>query len=196
MRIIKTIMIKAFIFDFAGVITTTDAYWQWIGERNLDGKKAVFQKLSEDVDRAHITHQEFVTGFAREMSVAEETVWPEIKTRFLLNGELISLIVELKKQYKIALLSNFTYPWISELLKEHHLQEYFDEMLISSEEKMIKPDPQFFYKMLEALNIEPNEAVFLDDKPSNVEGAKKLGIHAFLFTTNEQFKSDLQNILN
>jgi epoxide hydrolase-like predicted phosphatase len=184
-------MIKAFIFDFAGVITTTDPYWQWIREKNLEEKRAVFQRLSEDVDRAYITHEQFLTAFAKEMGTPKETVWPEIKARNILNQELIALIIELKKKYKIGLLSNFTYPWISELLEEYDLRQYFDELLISSQEKMIKPDPQFFYKMLERLDVEPQEAVFADDKQSNVDGAKKLGIHAFLFTTTEQFKKDL-----
>lgn len=188
-------MIRAIIFDFAGVITTTDPYWQWINEKNLKEKGAIFQKLSEDVDRAHITHEQFLAEFARQIDVPKEKVWPEIRSRFLLNNELISLIIELKKEYKIGLLSNFTYPWIAKLLMEYNLRQYFDELLISSEERMIKPDPRFFHKMLDLLNVKAQEAIFVDDKQPNVDGAKKLGIHTFLFTSNAQFRDDLRNVL-
>jgi putative hydrolase of the HAD superfamily len=188
-------VIKAFIFDFAGVIITTDAYWQWIQEKGSQEKKEIFQRLSEDVDRAYITHEQFVADFAREMNVPKETVWPEIQARCALNHELISLIGELKGKYRIGLLSNFTYPWISELLKEHRLYGYFDDILISSQEKLIKPDPRFFRKMLNLLGVEPHEAIFFDDKQPNVDAARKLGILAFLFTTNHQLRIDLQNIL-
>jgi len=188
-------MIKAFIFDFAGVITTKDVYWDWIREKKLEGKKEIFERLSQDVDRASITHERFIADFAREMGVPEETVWPEIRKRFLVNNELVSLIGTLKKKHKIGLLSNFTYPWISELLKEYNLHGHFDEILISSEEKMIKPDPKFFNKMFGLLGVEPSEAVFLDDKQSNVDGALKLGMKALLFTTNDQFAKDLVDIL-
>jgi epoxide hydrolase-like predicted phosphatase len=186
-------MIKALIFDFAGVITVRDAYWEWIKEKDLEGKRAIFQRLSEDVDRAYITHEQFVNAFAKEMDVPPESVWAGIQARFALNEELVLLIGQLKKKYKIGLLSNFTYPWISELLKEYDLYECFDEILISSREKMIKPDPQFFQRMLDALGVEANEAAFFDDKQANVDAAEKMGIHAFLFTTNDQFRSDLRD---
>src|SRR5947207_1907882 len=64
--IIRITMIKAFIFDFAGVLTIKDAYWDWLEENveNLKEKRHIFQKLSEDVDRAEISHDAFLTGFA------------------------------------------------------------------------------------------------------------------------------------
>jgi epoxide hydrolase-like predicted phosphatase len=186
-------MIKALIFDFAGVITTTDAYWQWISEniKDLESKKAVFQKLSEDVDRAAITHEEFLAGFAKAAGIRANEVWPKIKTKNAINKELVSLIQELKKEYKIGLLSNFTYPWLSELLEEFNLYKYFDHVLISSQEKIIKPDPRIFRKMLALLGTEAKRSVFFDDKEANVRAAEALDIHSFLFTTNEKFKKDL-----
>ncbi|MDP2598589.1 MAG: HAD family phosphatase, partial [Candidatus Liptonbacteria bacterium] len=165
-------------------------------ERGLENKWDIFQKLSEDVDRAHITHEQFVADFAREIGVPERTVWPEIRARFLLNHGLMDIVVELKKRYKVGLLSNFTHPWLSELLREYDLRKHFDEVLISSQEKMIKPDPRFFQKMLGLLGAEAAESVFIDDKQTNVDGAKNLGIHALLFTTNKQFRNDLRGIIN
>ncbi len=187
-------MIKAFIFDFAGVITTTDAYWQWIGERNLEGKRAIFQKLSEDVDRAAITHEYFVENFAKEMDVPVNTVWPEIESRFSPNNELLQLVGTLKERYKIGLLSNFTEPWISGLLEKYTLSPYFDEILISSKEKMIKPDPRFFHAMLDRLGVRAPQSVFVDDKQTNVDAARELGMHAFLFTTNAELRDDFRNM--
>jgi len=186
-------MIKALIFDFAGVITLKDAYWDWLHEniKDLGSKRHIFEKLSADVDRAAITHEEFLNGFAEAAGIKAEEVWPNLKERFVPNEELIANIRELKKKYKIGLLSNFTYPWLKELLDELDLYECFDHTLISSQEKIIKPDPRFFHKMLGLLGVRAEEAMFFDDKQSNIDGAQHLGIHAFLFTTNEKFKEDL-----
>lgn len=189
-------MIKGLIFDFAGVITQEDAYWGWIGDRvkDLEAKRSIFQKLSEDVDSAAISHKEFIDGLADAAGASRETVWPEIKKRFSLNEELLDDIAFLKRFYKTGILSNFTDPWISELLEEYGVCKHFDEILISSSEKMIKPDPRFYHKILKVLNLQPEEAIFFDDKERNVSGAQKIGMQAFLFTTNEKFKADMESV--
>ncbi len=75
-------MIKAAIFDFAGVVTTKDGYWTWLAEtvKDLDAKRHVFEKFSQDVDCAAISHDDFICGVASAAGVSPEEVWPEIRS--------------------------------------------------------------------------------------------------------------------
>ena len=186
-------MPKALIFDFAGVITKSDAYWDWVNEcvGDAEAKKEIFEKLSEDVDSAAISHDEFMNGLSRAAGISREMIWPEVRKRFLLNEELLEMIAELRRQYKTGILSNFTEPWIRELIADFDLAKHFDKILVSSCEKISKPNPRFFERMLNALTVRPDESIFFDDKKRHVEAAKRIGIRAFLFTTNEELKKDL-----
>ena len=52
---------------------------------------------------------------------------------------------------------------------------------------MIKPEPGIYRYAIEGLGVEPGEALFLDDRLENVEGARALGLHSEIFTTWEDF---------
>ena len=186
-------MIKAIIFDWAGVFAV-DGYWVWLRKNisDIENKQKYFQELSEDVDSAKIPHSEFMRILSLESKKTENQVWQEIKKEIILNQELIAFIKKIKKKYKIGLLSNFTFSWLNEILTENNLWELFDENVISSQYKMIKPNSEIFEKILEKLNIKPEEAIFIDDRQMHVDGAEKVGIKSFLFKNNEQLVSDLQ----
>ncbi|MDP3697003.1 MAG: hypothetical protein Q8R55_03135 [Candidatus Taylorbacteria bacterium] len=60
-------MIKALIFDFAGVIGV-DGYWVWLRENvpHIEEQRPFFQKISEEVDKGIITNKDFVGQIAKE----------------------------------------------------------------------------------------------------------------------------------
>ena len=77
------------------------------------------------------------------------------------------------------------------------VDELFDVVVDSSEVGMRKPNPAIYHHALEALGgIPPDEAVFLDDSPGNVEGARRAGLHAILVETPEQAIKDLTALLD
>jgi putative hydrolase of the HAD superfamily len=83
--------------------------------------------------------------------------------------------------YKVYLLSNYplklsklhwpTFTFINEV----------DGWVISAEEKLVKPDPKIYERLMDKYGLEPEESIFLDDLSGNVEAAKKLGIHGIVF---------------
>jgi len=188
-------MIKALIFDWAGVLAT-DGYWVWVLKniKNIANRKEYFDHLSMDVDSAKISHNEFMEILARESRKTQEEVWQEVKNEIVLNDKLISLVKKMKGKYQIGLLSNFTFPWLSEILTENNLWILFDKNIISSEYKMIKPNPEIFQKMLRMLNLKPEETVFIDDRQIHIEGARRLGLEGILFINNAQFIEDLEKL--
>ncbi len=185
-------MIKAIIFDWAGVLET-DGYWVWLKRNveNIEGRRDFFQEISEQVDGARISHDAFVEQLARETGKSAEQVWEGIKNEIMINRDLVSFIKKLKAKYKVALLSNFTFPWLDEILTENNLWELFDQHIISSEHKVIKPSPEIFHKMLDMLAIKPEEAIFIDDRQMHIDGAGRIGLRGVLFANNSQLIQDL-----
>ena len=57
-------------------------------------------------------------------------------------------------------------------------------------------DLVFYQKLLDTFRIQPEQAVFLDDRQENLEGAASLGIHTILFQKNEQASQDLEDLLH
>jgi HAD superfamily hydrolase (TIGR01509 family) len=185
-------MIKAIIFDWAGVIGA-DGYWVWLAKNvpNLEKERPYFQKISEQVDGGEISNEEFVKLIGAKVNQPTEEIWRGVKAEIIINHELIDYIRQLKTEYKIGLLSNFTYPWLHEIISDNELWELFDHHIISSEHKMIKPNPKIFHKMLAMLGIDASEAIFIDDRQYNVDASNALGIRSFLYTNVSALRDDL-----
>ncbi len=63
----------------------------------------------------------------------------------------------------------------------------FDHVTFSYELGIVKPDPAIYHDALRGLNVAPEEALFLDDKPENVEGARAVGLLGEVYTSWEDF---------
>jgi FMN phosphatase YigB (HAD superfamily) len=61
---------------------------------------------------------------------------------------------------------------------------------------LIKPGPHIYQLALETVGCAPEEAVFIDDFIENVEGARDVGIHGILFTSPQQIKISLNELLS
>lgn len=186
-------MIKAIIFDFAGVIGS-EGYWLWLKENitNLNQTKDFFERLSHDVDRGTLAEKEFVAILAQKSGKPADTIISEIFEKIEINPKILGLMRKLRKNYKVALLTNFLNELITQIIQRHSLAQYFDEMVISSREKIIKPDPEIFMRTLERLGVEPVEALFIDDRQLNVDGSLKVGMKGLVYTTDKKLLEDLQ----
>lgn len=98
-----------------------------------------------------------------------------------LNPEVAKFIKLNKNKYKFAILSASNLdlrPW----LKDEDILDYFSLIQITSEVNLTKTDPNFYIKALEAINLKPNETLFIDDIRSYLDVASKLGIKTKLYT--------------
>lgn len=108
------------------------------------------------------------------------------------NQELADWIAQQREKYKIGLISNAEASWLRPYLQEHGLD--FDSTVISSEVGVMKPHPEIYQLALSQLQIEPNEAVFIDDIPQFVRAAKQEGMQAIVFENNQQLFHDFQEM--
>jgi 2-haloacid dehalogenase len=69
---------------------------------------------------------------------------------------------------------------------------WFDGIVVSGDEGVIKPDPRIFRILLDRYRIEPDEAVFIDDNPGNAAAAAALGIHGIHFRSPELLRRELE----
>jgi 2-haloacid dehalogenase len=69
---------------------------------------------------------------------------------------------------------------------------WFDGIVVSGEEGVIKPDAQIFRILLERFRIPAREAVFIDDNPANAAAAQTLGIHGIHFRSPEHLRRELE----
>ena len=68
---------------------------------------------------------------------------------------------------------------------------WFDGVVVSGQEKLIKPDARLFQVLLDRYAIDPARAVFIDDVPANADAAAALGIHPIYFTSPEALRREL-----
>ncbi len=106
---------------------------------------------------------------------------------------LHSFLNQLKKKYTLGLLSN--YPCgkaIRTTLANIDIADYFDSVVVSGDVGHVKPHPLPFRKILDELNVEPHQAIFVGDNwLGDIQGAKRIGMkaaHTLQFDTPEYFE--------
>lgn len=105
----------------------------------------------------------------------------------------VEIFRELKEsgKYRLYALTNWQAGLFDIALVRYQFLHWFDGRVVSGEEKMRKPFPEFYKLLLERYKINPSEALFIDDSLRNVKGAEAVGIKSILFTSPAQLKVDL-----
>jgi 2-haloacid dehalogenase len=75
--------------------------------------------------------------------------------------------------------------------KERAFFGRFRDIVVSGREKLLKPDPAIYYLALDRFGLSPGDALFIDDRAINVEGARAVGMHAHLFLDAEDLRRRL-----
>lgn len=89
-----------------------------------------------------------------------------------------SVLGRLREEYTVGLITNWEHaPRIHSLLKEIHLDQSFDHVLVSDEAGVAKPDPRIFHIALRKAGLTPRETVYVGDMDVDVEGSLAAGIH-------------------
>jgi 2-haloacid dehalogenase len=68
----------------------------------------------------------------------------------------------------------------------------FRDIVVSGVEKLLKPDPAIYYRALHRFGLRPEEALFVDDRQINVDGALAVGMAATLFTDADGLRRRLE----
>ena len=198
--------VKAIIFDFGGVLLRTTDFAPreqlaaHLGMSRNELEELIFGGESGDqAQRGEITVQQHWSNLAAQLHCSRI----ELKTlveEFFANDEidfsLLDYVRTLHESYKTGLLSN-AFDDLRQIITERwHFEDAFDDMIISAEVGLVKPDARIFLLAVEQLGVEASQAVFVDDMQRNIEAAKNVGLVGIHFQNPLQVRGEVDNLLS
>lgn len=197
--------IQTIIWDLGGVLLRTEDRQpraQLAREFKLtyaDIDRLVFNSPSaRQASRGEITASQHWQNLCEICSWPEDRL-PELQARFWggdrLDPELIEFIRSLKPTYTTALLSNNWSDLRQALTTQWQIADAFDEIIISAEVGLVKPDPRIFRLTAAKLGVTPEQALFVDDFIENVQAAQAEGWQAVHFQNSQQVMAEIKALL-
>lgn len=197
--------IQTIIWDLGGVLLRTEDRQpraQLAREFKLtyaDIDRLVFNSPSaRQASRGEITASQHWQNLCEICSWPEDRL-PELQARFWggdrLDPELIEFIRSLKPTYTTALLSNNWSDLRQALTTQWQIADAFDEIIISAEVGLVKPDPRIFRLTAAKLGVTPEQALFVDDFIENVQAAQAEGWQAVHFQNSQQAMAEIKALL-
>lgn len=143
------------------------------------------------LDAGTVTEEEVARDTARRYG--DESVWPLILPaiqrfpEFMRPMPAVELIPQLHAQgKKVFALSNYGLePFARTEKRFSAIFSQMDGMVISSREKISKPEPAIYQLLCSRYGLKPEECVFIDDRPVNAEAARRVGMQAIVYTGME-----------
>jgi 2-haloacid dehalogenase len=171
----KLLADDAAVEEFLATICTPE----WNAE--LDGGRPFAEGVAELVER-HPEH-------AAEIAAYHER-WPE-----MLGGEIpgtVEILAELRAAgVPLYALTNWSAETFLISRDRFEFLDWFDGLVVSGQERVIKPDPRIFRLLLDRFGLDPGATFFADDSEANVAAAREVGFDAVRFTGPEQLRRDL-----
>ena len=110
-------------------------------------------------------------------------------------AQTVQILRELKaKNFPVFALTNWSTQTFPLARRKFPFLNEFNGVVVSGEEKLLKPDPRLYLILLERYKLKAEESVFIDDNPANVEAASSIGFNAIRFTSPKELRAKLQNI--
>ncbi|HEX6333217.1 MAG TPA: HAD family phosphatase [Flavisolibacter sp.] len=201
--------INSIIFDLGGVL--------------IDWNPAyVFDRLFDDEEKKRYFFEHICTSDWNEMQdegrslreatdslVAEHPEWKEYIEAYygrweeMLGGPIpgtVEILRRLKEadRHRLYALTNWSAELFPIALQKYDFLHWFHGRVVSGEEKMRKPYPEFYQLTLDRFSLDPASTLFIDDNQRNIEGAARIGLVTLRFHSPEQLEQDLRsrNILD
>jgi len=194
-------MFKAIIFDFGGVLVRTANHEsrqkldKRLDLREGGSEQLVFEsEISRRAQLGQISTEELWSWIADQHSLSSDEL-TQFQNDFwagdFLDSSLIQFISSLRPKYKTAILSNAFDNLRAVLADPLAIADAFDVIVVSAEEKVMKPSAEIYQIVLERLGVDASEAIFFDDFEHNVAGARAAGIEAIRFDNSTDVRAEL-----
>src|SRR5215211_3129201 len=194
--------IDAIIFDLGGVLIDWNPAYVFDKVFDDDERKKYFfenictSEWNEEQDAGRPIQQ------ATELLVTRHPDWrAQIEAYYgrweeMLGGPIhdtVEILRELKQtgKYKLYALTNWSGELFPIALQRYDFLHWFDGRVVSGDEKMRKPFPEFYHLTLNRFGLTPQETLFIDDNLRNIQAAEALGIKCIRFENPAQLKQQL-----
>ena len=195
--------IRLIISDFGGVICTFDyrIFCERLARRVHQASEAVYAaifdgRLQSDFETGRLSGQEYHQTVMRRLRA--DVPYDEF---YRMYGDIFTevpgtadLYRRLHTRYPLYLLSDTNEIHFGYVQKTVATLGLFDEFIVSYEVGVMKPDPRIYEEALRRSGLPASACVFVDDRPGNVEGARRVGMHAVRFESPAQFATELNRL--
>jgi FMN phosphatase YigB (HAD superfamily) len=195
------IMQKHVIFDLGNVLINFDfdLFFQAIGkkpnERTLDEANVPILQFERGLLERNIFLQQLQKIYSFSTSLQDfETFWCNV---FSENREMIALAKKISEKYPVYIFSNtdeLHFPFIWQQFSSLHFFE--KNLMLSYEIQAVKPDVEAYQNALKLFSLQPQDCVFIDDRPINIEKANELGMNGWVHKNYQTTKKWLEKQLN
>jgi putative hydrolase of the HAD superfamily len=178
--------IKAVIFDFDGTIIDTETIYFHVYKELLNEKFKIELPLEEFAKSIGTTDEAFFQYIEAQTGIKIDTnqIIQLASERFLEKKGILEVregVVEKLEEAKelklrIGLASSSSREWVEGFLRQFELRDYFSVIKTSEDVVKVKPDPALYLKALEALQVEPHEALAIEDSHNGALAAIEAGM--------------------
>jgi len=192
--------LRAVVFDIGGVLehNVDDGERRWLEQLGLS--KDEFSRRMTPISQAGAVGEIDLAEAERRIAAAfalddvdlrafMEDIWTDYVGT--LNEPVATYFASLRGRYRTGIVSN-SFVGARERELPHGFEEMCDVLVYSHEVGCAKPDPTIYLMACERLRVRPREALFVDDGPNNVAGARAIGMEAIQFTDSEQALAEVR----
>ena len=200
--------IKAIAFDLGGVVIDLDFsnfYNRIITQSPLNKPQTPimleFFRQSDIYHQGNMSDKEFYQLACELLQVCElnQSEFFDAFNSIIsgINSEVVEIIRKIRdnNRHKLLALSNVNAShWDYIQKKKWEFIDFFDELILSHEIHLIKPDPKVFNYTIQKAGCKPKQIVFIDDGLNNVRSARELGIIGIKYTNEDELIEELEKL--
>ncbi len=195
--------IKNIIFDFGGVLL--DWSPRYLFQKHISDPKELDYFLENICTLEWNTEQDAGRTMAEGTRILQEKHpeyhdliqlfydrWIEMSPGLF--DQNVALLHQLKEKYPCYGLTNFSNETLPMARAKFDFFDVFDGIVVSGDEKLVKPDHAIYKLLLDRYDIKAEESVFIDDSYPNIVAANELGIQTIHFTPTTDLEAELKKL--
>ena len=176
-------IMKAVMLDMYGVILkdSGDGFYSFVNQTFPDLTPADIYPIWDKADVGELSSLEVFErlGFRGDLGRIEKEYLNTVE----IDESFYEFASNIKKCYKLALISNDSSEWSRYFRDRYKINEYFDVITVSGDIRIKKPDERIFKITLEKLGCLASDCTYIDDRRYNLAAAKSLGMDTILFNS-------------
>ena len=194
---------EAVVFDLGGVLIDWNP--NYVFEPMFGSKEELDHFFGEvctpdwnELQDAGRSLQEATEEKVREFPAFETAIrayygrWTEmIGGAFIGTVEILETLIGMD-DYELLALTNWSYETWPYALDNFEFLSWFDGIMVSSQERMKKPDPAFYQLLTDRYGLTIEKTIFIDDNKRNIESAREFGFHSIHFTSPYKLEDELR----
>lgn len=193
--------IRAVCFDIGNVILRFNVAeiarkmaWAARGRPLQVGRYLWNSKIGRQVERGNISGRKLYAMFRRDLAFSGDfekfrTLWCD---HFTLDRRAAAIVKRVAARKRVYLVSNTNHLHYQFIRKRYAFPRWVDGAVLSYRLGVCKPDAGIYRAALRRAGVRPEQGLLIDDLPANVEGARRVGMHAILYSGAEALERELK----